>query len=93
MTGIRFRSDGNPTAQAAYDSSNKWDTEDAKAQYGYAVHLFDGPIIWSAKKHAHVGTSSTHNEYMALYHFWPAPIWVCRFYCMHGTGAAADRQR
>eukprot|EP01050_Picozoa_sp_SAG11_P006727 SAG11_NODE_534_length_8654_cov_11.580919_1_plen_1130_part_10 len=65
--GIRFRSDGNKSPEAAYDSSNKWDVKDAKAQYGFAIHLFDGPVIWTSKKHSHVGTSSTHNEYMALY--------------------------
>eukprot|EP01050_Picozoa_sp_SAG11_P027854 SAG11_NODE_7217_length_1176_cov_3.472609_2_plen_29_part_01 len=27
--------------EAAYDSSNKWDVKDAKAQYGFAIHLFD----------------------------------------------------
>jgi hypothetical protein len=74
--GIRYRSDGNRHPQAAYDSSNKGDIHDAKAQYGYAIHLFDGPIIWAAKKHAHVGTSSTHNEYMALYHLVRAIVWL-----------------
>ena len=32
--------------------------------------------IWAAKKHAHVGTSSTHNEYMALYHLVRAIVWL-----------------
>ena len=74
--GIRFRSDGNKTPEAAYDSSNKWDVKDAKAQYGFAIHLFDGPVIWTSKKHSHVGTSSTHNEYMALYWLVRSVVWL-----------------
>ena len=63
-------------AEAAYDSSNKWDVKDAKAQYGFAIHLFDGPVIWTSKKHSHVGTSSTHNEYMALYWLVRSVVWL-----------------
>eukprot|EP01050_Picozoa_sp_SAG11_P009620 SAG11_NODE_917_length_6553_cov_24.570654_9_plen_407_part_00 len=86
-SGIRFRADGNKTPQAAYDSSNKWDVDDAKAQYGYAIHLFDGPIISSAKKHGHVGTSSTHNEYMALYHLGKAIVWLRHLITEIGLGS------
>ena len=54
--------------QCYYDSSNKSDPDDGKAQYGTALHLHDGPIMWSSRKHRNTGLSSTANEYMALKH-------------------------
>ena len=64
--GIQFRSDGNQQPICYYDASNKADPCDGKSQYGYVIYLYNGPIVWSSKKHNHVGLSSTHNEYMSL---------------------------
>ena len=64
--GIQFRSDGNTQPLCYYDASNKADPSDGKSQYGYVIYLYNGPIVWSSKKHKHVGLSSTHNEYMSL---------------------------
>ena len=74
--GIRFRCDGNPIPICYYDSSNRGDYSDSKSQYGHVVMLFGGPIIWSSKKHTHVGLSSSHNEYMALMHASVDVIWL-----------------
>ena len=64
--GIIYRSDRNKTPICYYDASHNPDQIDGKAQYGYVFMLFNGPILWSSKKHNHVGMSSTQNEYMAL---------------------------
>ena len=74
--GIKFRSDGNATPICYYDSSNKADPNDSKSQWGYVIFLFNGPIDWGCKKHNHVGTSSSHNEYMALSHATKAVVWL-----------------
>ena len=62
--GIRFRSDATGEPICYYDSSDKKDPKDSKAQYGYVIMMFGGPILWSVKKHNHAGRSSTDNEYM-----------------------------
>ena len=64
--GIRFRSDGCKTLRSSYDASDNPDPKDGKSQFGYSILLFDGPIVSISKKSSKVGTSSTHNEYMAL---------------------------
>lgn len=64
-TGFRFRSDGNACFVASYDASDNPDPKDGKSQYGYSILLFDGPIATVSKKTARVGTSSTHNEFIA----------------------------
>jgi hypothetical protein len=63
--GIRFRSDGCRSIRALYDASDNPDPKDGKSQYGYSVMLFDGPICAVSKKTTRVGTSSTHNEFIA----------------------------
>ena len=63
--GFRFRSDGCACFQASYDASDNPDPKDGKSQFGYSILLFDGPICTVSKKTARVGTSSTHNEYIA----------------------------
>ena len=65
--GIRFRSDGNMMPVCLYDASNKPDF-DSRAVAGHVVMLAGGPVIWQSKKAAHVGASSSHNEYMAAFH-------------------------
>ena len=65
-TGIRFRSDGNRTLAAAYDASDNPDPKDGKSQFGFSIFLFDGPIDSCSKKTSRVGTSTTHNEYIAM---------------------------
>ena len=75
--GIRFSSDSdNDELTAFYDSSDKGDHTDEKAYYGFSLQLFGGPILWEARKHAHVGTSSSHNEYMALSNAGVQARWV-----------------
>ena len=74
--GIMYRADGNPIPICYYDSSNKGDYSDSKCQYGHVIMLYGGPIIWSSKKHTHVGLSSSHNEYMALMHACVDIIWL-----------------
>ena len=64
--GIRFRSNGCKTLRASYDASDNPDPKDGKSMYGYSICLFDGPIVAVSKKSSKVGTSSTHNEFMAL---------------------------
>ena len=66
--GIRFRSDGNMMPLGLYDASNKPDDKDSKCIAGHVVMLAGGPVIWQSKKAAHVGASSSHNEYMAAFH-------------------------
>ena len=63
--GIRFRSDGHPKLRASYDASDNPDPKDGKSNYGYSACLFDGPLHAVSKKTTRVGTSSTHNEYIA----------------------------
>ena len=64
--GIRYSAKfkGSPTCY--YDASNKSDPSDSKAQYGWIVFMFGGPLLWASKKHKHVGVQgSMQNEYMA----------------------------
>ena len=74
--GIRYKSNGNAVPVCYYDSSARGDYVDSKCQYGHVVMLYGGPIIWSSKKHGHVGLSSSHNEYMALMHASVDIIWL-----------------
>lgn len=74
--GIVFRSDGNSDLRVYYDASNRGDPADEKAQYGFACMLFNGPVQWTSRKQRHVGTSSTSNEYMALYHACVDTVWL-----------------
>ena len=74
--GIRFSSDKSPIPTTFYDSSDKGNHDDEKAQYGYCIMMFGGPIAWSSKKHRHVGKSSSHNEYMAMSHAAVETKWV-----------------
>ena len=63
--GILFRSNASPKPICYYDSSDKKDPKDSKAQHGHVIFMCGGPILWTSKKHNHVGRSSTDNEYMA----------------------------
>ena len=74
--GIRFRNDAPGTPVCYYDSSDKKDPKDSKAQYGYVIIMYGGPILWSSKKHNHAGRSSTDNEYMCQAHACTAVMWV-----------------
>ena len=74
--GITFSSNGNKDLRVFYDSSNRGDYADEKAQYGFACMLFNGPVRWASRKQRHVGTSSTHNEYMALFHACVDTVWL-----------------
>lgn len=76
--GIVFSSDGNSDLRVFYDSSNRGDETDQKAQYGFICMLFNGPVQWPSRKHRHVGTSSTHNEVMAVFHACVDTVWLRR---------------
>ena len=56
--------------------NNRGDYADEKAQYGFACMLYNGPAQWASRKQRHVGTSSTHNEYMALFHACVDTVWL-----------------
>ena len=74
--GICFNENGEKTLRVYYDSSNKADYTDGKAQYGFVGMFMGGPIFWASRKHRHVGTSSTANEYMALKHAVVETVWI-----------------
>ena len=40
--------------------------------------LFNGPVQWASRKQRHVGTSSIHNEVMALFHACVDTVWLRR---------------
>jgi len=88
--GIRFKSDGNSTPICYYDSSHKQDPHDSKAQWGFIIMLFDGPILWGSKKHNHVGISSSHNEYMALSQASKNVMWIRKLLVEMGFGEMVD---
>ena len=74
--GICFNENGEKTLRVYYDSSNKADYTNGKAQYGFVGMFMGGPIFWQSRKHRHVGTSSTANEYMALKHAVVETVWI-----------------
>jgi len=87
-----FSSNGNGELRTYYDASNRSDPTDEKSQYGFACFLFNGPVQWASRKQRHVGTSSTHNEYMALFHATVDTVWLRRLlietgYTEHVKGA------
>ena len=57
--GIRYTSKVDGTPIVFYDASNKNDPLDSKAQYGWAIFMYGAPIMWSSKKHKHVGVQGT----------------------------------
>ena len=59
-----------------YDASNKGDYGDSKVSAGHVVMLAGGPISWSSKKAKHVGSSSSHNEYMVALHAAKEVKWI-----------------
>ena len=40
------------------------------------MYLAGGPVSWSSKKARHAGTSSSHNEYMAVFHAATETKWI-----------------
>jgi hypothetical protein len=74
--GIRFNNKGNWDVLTLYDASNKPNPGDSKCSAGHVVMLAGGPISWSSKKAQHVGTSSSHNEYMAAFHAAKETKWI-----------------
>ena len=74
--GICFNENGDRQLRVYYDSSNKADYTDGKAQYGYVGMMMGGPVFWGSRKHRHVGTSSTACEYMALKHAVVEAVWI-----------------
>jgi hypothetical protein len=57
------------------DSSNKPDPSDGKAQFGGAIMFMGASVLDISRKLKHVGLSSAHNEYMALYYMHQALVW------------------
>ena len=75
--GIRYSSRFSGEPYCHYDASNKNDPKDSKAQYGWIVFMFGGPILWASKKHKHVGVQgSMQNEYMASGHACRQVAWL-----------------
>ena len=74
--GVKYTKGGNMEPVCYYDASNKADVGDGKCQHGGAVYLAGGPVLWSSKKQRHVGTSASHNEYMALTHAAQQVVWM-----------------
>jgi hypothetical protein len=76
LRGIKFSSKGNNVPIAFSDSSfhhgvkdqGVLKANDCKDQYGWVIMWQGGPIAFSSRKHAHVGRSTAHVEYMALSH-------------------------
>ena len=66
-TNENTNSNGNDELLGLYDSSNKLDPKDSKTTAGHVIMFAGGPISWQCKKAAHVGASSSHNEYMAAF--------------------------
>jgi len=63
--GIVFRSNGNKHPEMFYDASFNPDPTDGKSQYGFVCFYYGGPVSWTSKKLAHVGTHVGMNETMA----------------------------
>ena len=74
--GILFSNNATPSPICYYDSSDKKDPKDSKAQHGHVIFMCGGPILWTSKKHNHTGRSSTDNEYMAQGHACTSVMWV-----------------
>ena len=51
------------------------DRTDYRSQYGYVITWYGAPIIWTSKKHQHVGESSAEDEYMAMNHAAKHTVW------------------
>ena len=76
LRGIKFSSQGNAVPIAFSDSSfhhgikegGKLKVNDCKDHYGWVIIWHGGPIAYQSRKHAHVGHSTAHVEYMALSH-------------------------
>jgi len=74
--GIKFTSGVNTIPVGLSDASNKKDRADSKCQYSAVFMLAGGPIISVSKKLGHIGCSSGHNEYMALFHAHQLLVWL-----------------
>ena len=77
-SGVRFRSDGNVIPFAMYDSGHLQDRIDYKSFYGYIIVWMGAPILWTCKKHQHVGESSSEDEFMALNHAYYGVVWYAQ---------------
>ena len=85
-SGVRFRSDGNAIPFAMYDSGHLQDRIDYKSFYGYIIVWMGAPILWTCKKHQHVGESSSEDEFMALNHVYKAVKWIRSLFNEIGLG-------
>ena len=74
--GLRFSANGNALLLGMVDASNKPDRADGKCQYGFYIFLAGAPVLDISKKLRHIGLSSEHNEYMALYFANQAVVWL-----------------
>ena len=74
--GLKFSSTGNSNPICYYDSSNRADVTNGKAQHGHAIFLADAPVLAESKVHKHVGMSASHNEWMALRHAAMNVVWM-----------------
>ena len=75
--GIKFSKAGNKMPIGFVDASNKPDQYvDGRAQWGDVFIFMGGPICEQSKKLKHVGLSSEHNEYMAMYYANQHLVWI-----------------
>ena len=73
-----------------YDSGHLQDRTDYKSFYGHLIVWKGAPILWTTKKHQHVGESSAEDEYMALNHAYKAVKWIRNLFEEIGFGYLVD---
>ena len=73
--GIKFSHCCNTIPIMMVDASNKPDPSDGKAQFGGLIMFMGAAVIDVSRKLKHVGMSSAHNEYMAMYYMHQTLIW------------------
>ena len=74
--GIKFSADGNPNPLGMADASNKPVMSTGLCQGGFCIMLMNGPLATTSLRLHHVGMSSEHNEYMALFLLIKRVIWL-----------------
>ena len=74
--GIKFSADGNSMPIGMADASNKPVMSTGLCQGGFCIMLQNGPLASISVRMHHVGLSSEHNEYMALFLLIKRIIWL-----------------
>ena len=74
--GIKFSADGNSIPIGMADASNKPIMSTGLCQAGFCIMLKNGPLATVSLRLHHVGLSSEHTEYMALFLLIKRIIWL-----------------